>query len=106
VSAGAEKGGLIFKPIELTALPATTSGDSNTALAFSLRGQAQLVWRVDASELASALAGRDEGAFQTIVGGFEGIEEARARIEPFWKNSFPADPTDIKITVKDPATPR
>ena len=41
-----------------------------------------------------------------IVEGFAGIEEAHARIEPFWKSSFPEDPSAIKIKVKEPELPR
>ena len=71
-------------------------------LSFSLTGSAQLVWEVDASALSQALAGKDESAFQTIVNGFSSIQEARARIEPFWQNSFPKDPASIVIVVSEP----
>lgn len=66
---------------------------------FSLAGSAQILWSVDTSSLAKALAGRDQSVFQTVIGGFPGIEAARARIEPFWSNSFPSDPSNIKIIV-------
>ena len=72
---------------------------------FTLSGTAQLVWKVDDSALAKALIGRDQGAFQTIVSGFPSIEEAHARIEPFWKRSFPSDPDDIKIRIVAPVEP-
>lgn len=108
VSAGAESGGILLKPLEgFSAHAATTSTlSTDSPLIFSLIGQAQLVWKVDTVELAAALAGRDESAFQTIVEGFAGIGEAHARIEPFWKSSFPENPTDIKIKVKEPDLPR
>ena len=108
VSVGAEIGSIVLKPLEgFSAHSATTSTlSADATLSFSLLGQAQLVWRVDVAELASALAGRDESAFQMIVEGFAGIEEAHARIEPFWKSSFPEDPSAIKIKVKEPELPR
>ena len=68
-------------------------------LIFTLSGAAQLVWNVDAVALAEALAGKEEGAFQAIVAGFPGVEEARARVQPFWKNSFPENPADIRIKI-------
>ena len=71
-------------------------------LTFALTGSAQLVWMVDEGELQVALAGKDKSAFETVVGGFTSIEEASARIEPFLQDSFPADPSEIKITVKEP----
>ena len=64
---------------------------------FSISGTAQIVWNVDAAALSSALAGRDNSAFQEIVNGFSSIQEARARIEPFWKSTFPSDASDINI---------
>lgn len=78
------------------------SSNSTTALgkdtlAFTLNGGAVIVWNVDSGALAQALAGRDNSAFQGVVNGFPGIQEARARIEPFWKGSFPESASDIKI---------
>lgn len=71
-------------------------------LQFGLIGAADIVWQIDEAALAEALAGRDQSAFQTIVTGFKGIQEARARIEPFWSGTFPANPADIKIKVQNP----
>lgn len=71
-------------------------------LQFGLVGAATIVWEVDKAALAEALAGRDQSAFQTIVTGFKGIQEARARIEPFWSGVFPKDPAGISIKVKNP----
>ena len=106
VSADAEGGELILKPgNDLRALRATPEEVPLTeSLDFALEGSAQLIWKVDATALASALAGKDETAFQSIVQGFPPIEEAHARIEPFWKNSFPSDPAAIRITVEKPAS--
>lgn len=70
---------------------------------FRLTGQAILVWQVNAAELAQALAGRDQSAFQTIVTGFPGIQSAKARIEPFWSNSFPGDAGRIRVKINNPA---
>ena len=71
-------------------------------LQFTLTGQAELIWSVDTTALTQALAGRDQGAFQTVISGFPGIEEAHAKIEPFWKSTFPADPTKIQVLVTAP----
>lgn len=63
-------------------------------------GAATIVWEVDGVALAQALVGRDKEAFQTVVDGFKGIQEARARIEPFWSGTFPKAADDINIKVK------
>ena len=58
-----------------------------------------------ARTLARTLAGRDGSAFQTIINKeFPGIKEAKARIEPFWSNTFPKDPASIRIVVSEPAS--
>lgn len=71
---------------------------------FALVGSAKVIWSVDTSALTKMLAGRDQGAFKTIIGTFPGIDAASARIEPFWKNSFPSDPSAIKVIMNDPAS--
>lgn len=69
-------------------------------ITFTLSGSARLIWNVDTMALAQALAGRDQAAFQTIVSTVPSIQEAHARIEPFWNKTFPKDPKAIKITVE------
>lgn len=106
VSADASAGSVTLRGVigfGAAADAASGAATGNDPLGFTLQGTAMLVWKVDGEALAAALAGRDEGAFQTIIKDFSGIEEARARIEPFWKKSFPADPSKIKIRVEGPA---
>jgi hypothetical protein len=81
---------------------ATSTTIGSTPVTFALSGSAQLVWEVDSGALAQALAGKDQSAFQTIVNNFPGVQEARARIEPFWRQSFPADPAKIQVLVTEP----
>ena len=104
VSADVENSSVMLKGADgLTAqLRSSAAAGAESPIQFGLKGSVLLVWKVDVSELAQALAGRDEAAFQAIIGGFLGIEEAHARIEPFWKNSFPSAPSAIKIKVSDP----
>ena len=105
VSAEAESGGITLKAgSDFSARAVRTPGSNfaTTPLEFVLHGTAQLIWSLDASELSRALAGREEAAFETIVASFPTIEEAHARIEPFWRKSFPANPADIRIKVAEP----
>jgi hypothetical protein len=62
-----------------------------------------LVWHLDVPALQEALSGKEEAAFEPIVGGFAAVEEARARITPFWKSVLPAQPDDIHVIVNEPA---
>ncbi len=71
-------------------------------ITFTINGRGQLTWSVDTMALAEALAGREESAFETIIQGFPAVEEARARITPFWKHAFPQSPAKIKVMVEEP----
>lgn len=90
---------------------AVTSADTASTtlgsdpISFTLNGKAQLVWRVDSAALASALAGHDQGAFETIIGGFPFVQEAKARIEPFWASAFPKSAQNIVIVVEPTQKP-
>jgi len=109
VSASAEGQSLTIRfndAISATASSTLAQGEyGQKPLAFSLSGTGQLVWNVDGTTLATALAGKEESAFQTIIAGFPGIEEARARITPFWQHSFPDDAAKIKVEIQDPPQP-
>ncbi|HWO07207.1 MAG TPA: hypothetical protein VNM40_01330 [Candidatus Paceibacterota bacterium] len=109
VSASAEGQSISIRfASDVTAEPAQAFSSADLGqqpIVFTISGRGQLVWDVDSAALAEALAGREEAAFQTIIGSFPSIEEARARIVPFWKNTFPEDPSDISIAVEEPSTP-
>lgn len=109
VSASAEGQTLSIRfnnAISATASSTLAQGEmGQKPLVFSLSGTGQLIWKVDASVLSQALAGKEESAFQTIIQGFVSVEEARARITPFWQKRFPQDPAKIGITLEDPARP-
>jgi len=106
VSADAEQSSVFLKnPESLRA--ALVEGEQPESpgpvpITFTLSGTAQIVWNVDKLALAEALAGREESAFEAIVASFPGIDEARARIQPFWKNSFPEDPSTIQVRLEEP----
>lgn len=107
VSADVTGSRIAIKPGEGYGAVPVTSGTSTPTLSgtgplpFAIMGKALLVWEVNVPELQKALAGRNEAAFPTIIESFPSIEEAHARIEPFWKSTFPSEPTQIGVTVKE-----
>ena len=104
VSANSDDSPVVLEPRQGFALRGESASSTlgSAPLTFIPAGEALLVWKVDTSALAQALAGKEASAFQTIVSGFPGIEEAHARIEPFWKTTFPANPSSIKIRLQAP----
>ncbi|MEK9154098.1 MAG: hypothetical protein AAB798_01350 [Patescibacteria group bacterium] len=101
-SADVENESVILKDADRLTAHLRASAEIESAIQFTLQGSAQLIWKVDARELSQAIAGRDRDAFEAIIGGFSNIEEAHARIQPFWKNSFPEDASKIRIKMIDP----
>ena len=93
-----------MKPLEDFSVYALASGDQTGLGTLSLvtSGQALIIWKIDTKALTEALQGKDSSAFQGIANGFPGIQEAKARIAPFWKNNFPAKASDIKVEVVEP----
>ncbi len=107
-SVGENSGGSMLKFVEGSNFAAQSISEASSTLgtdpfSFQLSGTGTLVWQVDSIALAQALAGHDQNAFDTITANFPGIQEAHARIEPFWKTSFPTNPADISVVIQSPA---
>ena len=94
-----------MEPGEDFSIRALTPGDEGESGVLNLiaSGKALIIWKIDAAALGAALLGKDSSAFQAIVNGFPSVLEARARISPFWKNTFPAEASDIKVVVVKPS---
>jgi len=69
------------------------------SFAFSLSGNATIVWTVDPARIASAVAGKTRDSAQVVLSGFPEVRRALLVLRPFWASAFPADPKDVKVTV-------
>ncbi|PIT91412.1 hypothetical protein COU17_00270 [Candidatus Kaiserbacteria bacterium CG10_big_fil_rev_8_21_14_0_10_49_17] len=65
--------------------------------AFSLSGNTTLTWLFDTDQLLRDLAGKAKGALPTILSGYPSIEKAEVILRPFWRGTFPDDPSDITL---------
>jgi hypothetical protein len=70
-------------------------------LSFLIDGSLDFRSLVDIEQLALDMAGRDKEALSTILEGYPGVEKAEVILRPFWKGTFPDDPTSIKMTLLD-----
>lgn len=109
VSVGEDSGGSMLSFVQGSGFAAQGISEASSTLgadpfSFQLSGTGTLVWQVDSSALATALAGHNQNAFDTITANFPGIQTANARIEPFWKTSFPTNPSDINVVIQQPTT--
>jgi hypothetical protein len=92
----------------LNLTPAATSTNfsslsSATNFSFTLSGTAKLIWQVDASKIAGAVAGKTRDSAQSILAGFPEIQRATLILRPFWSDTFPLDPSHIHVVVTAPA---
>ncbi|MBX4191990.1 hypothetical protein KW798_00705 [Candidatus Parcubacteria bacterium] len=87
-------------PSDITiTLGSTTKATGSVELGLS--GTPTLVWQFDVNAIKDALIGKPKGQFEDIIKSFEpAIAKAEAKIRPFWQTSFPADPSKIKVEVK------
>lgn len=81
---------------------ATTTMIGSDPIQFTLAGSGVMVWSVDAGALQRALAGKEKTAFNAIVAGIPSIQEAAARVQPFWKKTFPTTASEIKVDILKP----
>lgn len=67
-------------------------------ITFTLSGKGTLVWEIDDAALSDALAGKSDVTFDDVVRAFPAIHEARARLVPPWRKTFPrADAIEVRV---------
>jgi len=74
----------------------------DTTFNFTIQGDLIFVAEFDGERIKNELAGKSKNNLDEIMANYPGILKARGVIRPFWKGSFPDNPSDIKIeTVLD-----
>jgi hypothetical protein len=88
--------------------PASTTAQSDLTSTgtfnFSLNGNTTIIWKVDPTKIAGAVAGKTRDSAQQILSGFTEVNKAVLILRPFWATTFPADPSHIQVTVSNPAS--
>ena len=75
---------------------------SATTLSFNLSGTTNLVYTIDPSRIASAVAGETRSAAEVALSNYPEVKKALLVLRPFWKTTFPEDPAAIKVVVEAP----
>ncbi len=73
-----------------------------SSFAFTLSGTAPLVYTVDTARIAAAVAGKTREAAKVALSSYPEIDRAIIVLRPFWKQTFPEDPSSIKVVVTTP----
>jgi hypothetical protein len=86
-----------------TTPPASTTAASDLTSTgtfnFSLSGNTTIIWKVDPTKIAGAVAGKTRDSAQQILSGFTEVSKAVLILRPFWSTTFPIDPAHIQVTV-------
>lgn len=69
---------------------------------FSLSGTAALTYIIDATRIAAAVAGKTRSAAEVALTNYPEVKRAVIILRPFWRQSFPQDPSTILVTVANP----
>jgi hypothetical protein len=86
--------------LEFAYTSATTSASDISmfdSLEFTLIGRPLIIWVYDSEALLKDLAGKNKTALPAVTGGYPAIEKSRVEIRPFWKNTFPDEPSKTTI---------
>lgn len=74
--------------------------DSGTSsFSFTLAGTAPLVYTIDTSRITSAIAGKTRSEAKTALDNYPEIKQAVIILRPFWRQTFPQDPSSINVVV-------
>lgn len=103
-------GGLGYQGEPITLTPASTitltapqgiPGQSDTSFSFSLSGTASLIYTVDPTRISAAVSGKTRSAAEVALSSYPEIKRAIIILRPFWRQTFPQDPSSITVTVDE-----
>lgn len=70
-----------------------------TSFTFSLTGNATLSYTVDPNRIAAVVAGKNRKEAEVALTNYQEVKRAVLILRPFWKTSFPEDPSAITVSV-------
>lgn len=75
--------------------------DMNT-FTFTLAGTVSLIYSVDPSRIAAAVAGKTRSGAEVAVSNYPEVKRAVIVLRPFWRQTFPQDPSAISVVTVHP----
>ncbi len=70
-----------------------------SSFSFALSGTASLVYTIDPARIAAAVSGKTRSAAEVALTNYPEIKRAIIVLRPFWRQSFPQDPSAISVVV-------
>lgn len=74
------------------------SPDTET-FSFTIAGTAPLIYTVDPNRIAATIAGKTRQEAEVAVSNYPEIKRALIVLRPFWRQTFPQDPSSISVVV-------
>lgn len=107
---GSSVSGLGYQGESLTILPVsnilfTVSNRLDpeaVSFSFTLSGTASLMYTVDPTRIAAAVAGKTRSAAEVALTNYPEVKRAVIILRPFWRKTFPQDPASISVVVQNP----
>jgi len=69
---------------------------------FTLAGTVSLAYTVDSNRIAAAVAGKTRSAAEVALTNYPEVKRAVIILRPFWRQTFPQDPSSISVIVAKP----
>jgi hypothetical protein len=73
-----------------------------SSFSFRLTGTASLLYIVDSTRIAAAVSGKTRSAAEVALTNYPEVKRAVIILRPFWRQTFPQDPSSISIVVANP----
>lgn len=89
------------KTIELTATSGLPAPDA-ASFSFTLSGTTSLIYNVDSTRIAAAVSGKTRSAAEVALTNYPEVKRAVIILRPFWRQTFPQDPSSISVVVANP----
>ncbi len=94
---------LTLAPASDLTLSAISLPDANSSsFTFTLAGTASLIYTIDPTRIAAAVAGKTRSAAEVALTNYPEVKRAVIVLRPFWRQSFPQDPASISVTTVTP----
>lgn len=68
-----------------------------SSFSFVLTGTASLIYVVDPTRIAAAVAGKTRSAAEVALTNYPEVKRAVIILRPFWRQTFPQDPASISV---------
>lgn len=75
---------------------------NDSSFSFTLSGTAPFIYNVDPTRISTAVSGKTRSAAEVALTNYPEVKRAVIVLRPFWRQTFPQDPSSILVVVAKP----